>query len=374
MLRRAFGEARRAAKQALGTASGIVWRESLDRQQVRALLEPWEIETTHAPAVTLPAMTPVAGPVPERFSGVDVPVESEHVWRVTTSVAMRSLSTAASGTVLLNNRLLLDTDFGTSAGLIEAPWRRRMRVDVAIAPWSHKWAVYFDYLMYVVAKLCRIRETVGESAFAGARVCYPMIRTPFETQLLARLGVPADRVIDTTKYAVAANTLITSNNQQSWLPSPSSVHALRRAFLGDAPAARTGRRIYVARGGRRRVKNQDQLRRTLEAVGVETLDDVPRDVEAQIRLFRGAELIISPHGSALGNLVWCEPGTRVIELLSSSYALNFFLYLSRLLGLRYSYLVDPSRRALHWTNTAEDIAVDTDALRREIERLDSRTR
>ncbi len=43
-----------------------------------------------------------------------------------------------------------------------------------------------------------------------------------------------------------------------------------------------------------------------------SLDDMV--VSTQIALFRGAELIIAPHGASLANLAFARPGTAVLEL------------------------------------------------------------
>jgi capsular polysaccharide biosynthesis protein len=102
--------------------------------------------------------------------------------------------------------------------------------------------------------------------------------------------------------------------------------------------------------------------------GVEVLEDVPASVSEQIQLFREASLVVSAHGSALTNLVWCAPGTRVIELLSRSYAQMHIAYLSHIVGLDYRCLIDDSSRPHHWTNMQDaDVSVDVDALTKTLE-------
>jgi capsular polysaccharide biosynthesis protein len=52
-------------------------------------------------------------------------------------------------------------------------------------------------------------------------------------------------------------------------------------------------------------------------------------------LFQSAEFIISPHGAGLANLVFCEPRTKVIELMPSAEFRPFFWLLSDKLDLVY---------------------------------------
>ena len=38
----------------------------------------------------------------------------------------------------------------------------------------------------------------------------------------------------------------------------------------------------------------------------------------QIKLFMQAKIIISSHGSGLCHLIWCQPGTKVIEIFATN--------------------------------------------------------
>ena len=53
----------------------------------------------------------------------------------------------------------------------------------------------------------------------------------------------------------------------------------------------------------------------------------------QILLFQSADFIIGPHGAGLANLLFCEPGTKVIELMPSTEMRPFFWLIARKLGL-----------------------------------------
>ena len=53
----------------------------------------------------------------------------------------------------------------------------------------------------------------------------------------------------------------------------------------------------------------------------------------QILLFQSAEFIITPHGAGLANLLFCEPETKVIELMPSVEVRPFFWMISEKLDL-----------------------------------------
>jgi hypothetical protein len=361
------GVGRQRAKRALGSVSRLMWRDPLDHPRTIRLLTGREIAESRDEPVLLANQDPVVGARPRHWEKANV-FEPEFVWRIERDGRVRSIRITPSGTVLLNNRYLLDTDQGSWAGIPERPLRHRVTVDLAIAPWSHYWSSYGDYLFFVVSKLCRIKAALDESSWANSTLCYPLRRTSWEQQYLSRLGFGEDRLLDTRrKIQVSARTVVTANNQgRLWLPSPSAILALRRIFLTEPQLAtgRKGRRLYISRSlQRRKVLNEDAVRRVVTSFGVEMLEDVPASVSEQIQLFREASLVVAPHGSALTNLVWCAPGTRVIELLSRSYAQMHFAYLSHVLGLDYRCLIDDSSGPHHWSNMDEaDVLVDIDSL------------
>jgi capsular polysaccharide biosynthesis protein len=349
-----------------------MWRDPLDHPRTIRMLTGCEIAETRDEPVVLPNHDPVVGARPQHWEKASV-FEPEFVWRIERDRRVSSIRITRSGTVLLNNRYLLDTDQGSWAGILERPLRQRVTVDVAIAPWSHNWGSYGDYLFFVVSKLCRIKAALDESSWASSTLCYPLFGTSWEQQYLSRLGFSEDRLLDTRrKIQVAARTVVTANNQGAlWLPSPSAILALRRTFLTEPQlgTGRKGRRFYISRARyKRKVRNEDDVRRVVTSFGVEVLEDVPETVSEQIQLFREASLVVSAHGSGLTNLVWCAPGTRVIELLSRSYAQMHFAYVSHILGLDYRCLIDDSSTPHHWTNMGEaDVSVDIDSLKKTLE-------
>jgi len=97
------------------------------------------------------------------------------------------------------------------------------------------------------------------------------------------------------------------------------------------------RKLYVTRrgAGHRNVYNEADLSVLLEHRGFEVVDPGGYSISEQINLFRGASVIVAPHGAALTNIGFCEPGTIVYELFQSDYANACFNRLAQLVGLQY---------------------------------------
>ena len=71
-----------------------------------------------------------------------------------------------------------------------------------------------------------------------------------------------------------------------------------------------------------------------------------QSVREQIRMFRSAKVVISPHGAGLSNILFCQPGTTVIELPSHDSQLRYFQYISMAMGL--THVVTPDVTALFY--------------------------
>ena len=102
------------------------------------------------------------------------------------------------------------------------------------------------------------------------------------------------------------------------------------------------RRLLVARKGpTRMIDNLGQVEAFLSRHGFETVYLEGMSVVDQILLFQRAEFVISPHGAGLANLLFCEAGTRVIELTPSVEMRPFFWLISEKLSLVHGVLFCP---------------------------------
>lgn len=109
-------------------------------------------------------------------------------------------------------------------------------------------------------------------------------------------------------------------------------HAKRSAF---------GERIYLTRerARRRKVTNEPELWTELEQSGFVKVQLEELNWPEQINAFRHAKVVVAPHGAGLANLVFCQPGTRVVELFNRSYVHGCFWRLAALQGLDYRPVV-----------------------------------
>lgn len=77
-----------------------------------------------------------------------------------------------------------------------------------------------------------------------------------------------------------------------------------------------GKRIVVSRGSSntRRWLNQEECMETLNSLGFKLIDPSNLSLSQQVDAFSNAEIILGPHGAGLTNIMFCNPGTKVVEI------------------------------------------------------------
>jgi glycosyltransferase involved in cell wall biosynthesis len=98
-----------------------------------------------------------------------------------------------------------------------------------------------------------------------------------------------------------------------------------------------GRRLLLAgHGPGARICNIQQVQNLLSRYSFETFDLEEMSLRDQILLFQSAEFVVSPHGAGLANLLFCEPGTKVVELTPSGEMRPRFWLIAEKLELVYA--------------------------------------
>jgi hypothetical protein len=342
--------ARNLAKEGLSLATKLAGAELLSPAQTETFLAPYELAQAPAHIITLNVVPNAADPGKTLFTHSESIIPANHVWAYRSE--NKPVKLLRHGAILTNGKVL-HTDFGNVDFLrdLPKPDRRPVRqVDTLIAPFTHyqdgiKFGGYYDFVLLVAAKLARIKAVLPTKIFAEAIVAYPLFHTDYECEWLALLGLRPEQILDSRQTQVQAKTAILSNNSHWFYPHPEAIGALRQQVEIALPKQPTGRkRLYISRSGRRKIVNETELIALLKTYDFEIVADQPRTVAEQVALYRSASFIVGPHGASFTNLLWCQPGTQLVELFSPNYTPDFFRYLADLLELRYAaYAPGPAR-------------------------------
>lgn len=148
-----------------------------------------------------------------------------------------------------------------------------------------------------------------------------------------------------------------------------------RARLGPGPTADVGDRaprlVYVQRRGTRQATNGEAVEQLMSRAGFELFEPLEAGHDPRMTFAR-ADVITGPHSSALADLVFCQPGTIVLELVPTDHVYPYWYCASIAAGLDYSYLACPStsvRPAETLGPSPHDFTVGLDELAASVDRV-----
>lgn len=253
----------------------------------------------------------------------------------------------------------LDVDYGSRAAM--AGWLGPVsEVDTAAAIWSHPWMGYYHWIIDAAPKIALLQEKF-ERDLSGWKLCYPRQYTNFEKETLTLLGVPDSTLIDTRGLRAVKANKVAISVLPGWFEIQPAAELLRKRLIEYAGNG-CGERIYISRKSRRKCMNETEIFALLAKKGFTFVEDKPRTLAEQIGIFRNAEVIVAPHGAALTNLLWCEEGTKVIELFGETYQPPYYRNLSAFRSLDYIKIGAETNGEGHWSEVNADMTVDPTAL------------
>jgi hypothetical protein len=232
------------------------------------------------------------------------------------------------------------------------------------------------YFHWMVESLPRMKLLEGYTNILDG-VIVPEGHLAFHEQSMQALGIPACKLIPAgpnSHYKVRhlfVPKYYAPFNRPGWLH-----WWFKNAFLGDAvntAPARPGRRIYISRADApgRRVTNEAEVIDYLKSMRFELFTLANMKFLDQARLFFNAEVVVASHGAALSNLVYCRPGTRVMEIFTPNWIPPCYFFLARAGGLRYASMVGKESKSSSGRVCAQmaDLSVPLDLLRQKLECL-----
>jgi hypothetical protein len=235
---------------------------------------------------------------------------------------------------------------------------------------------YGHMLLQSVPRLALLRRGFGLEA---DRYLLADPALPVTVEALEFLAVPMDRVERVPARGMSARRCEVLRTATvlpfDEIAVPWAVDFLHELFLPDRPRAGS-RRLYLRRGvARRAVVNEDDVLALVERAGFEIVTAIGMTTREQAALMATAEVVVAAHGSALANLVFCRPGTVVIDLMPTNMRSDEFALMATRLGLDYHLIMGteptPPDRWWKWLQDP-DIVADVPALRRGLEGLGRR--
>jgi len=169
--------------------------------------------------------------------------------------------------------------------------------------------------------------------------------TGFMRELLQCAGIDLDKVRPVTEAGHRCDRLIATSNPGPHHVPPVWANDYLQSIAPDTPSPIKAKRIFVSRvdAPKRRLLNHDKVEALLDDHGFEHIGMSGRSIAEQVAIFREAEIIVAVHGAALAHLVFCRPGTKVIELLPRNHLQPCFWTIGQMMDLDHSIVLSTEK-------------------------------
>lgn len=121
--------------------------------------------------------------------------------------------------------------------------------------------------------------------------------------------------------------------------------------------------IYIQRSGKRKVKNENDIFPILKKYNFQIIEDNPKTIFEQFKIFQSAKIVLGPHGAGFSNILFCQKNTKIVEFFPKNYYPPHYFYLSGALGLvYYGFIENGDSFETHYSNVGVDLSINPNLL------------
>lgn len=226
------------------------------------------------------------------------------------------------------------------------PWRKfpihRLKSAISLPLyWSFG---YYHWICDVLPRMWLFREM----DLSTMKVVVPHDFKPWMEESLRLLGVPNSQCHRLPRSCAlhVKELLFPSPLSMTGDHHPDAITWVRSKLNGQVKREGPHRRLYITRrlAASRRVVEEERLTQRLAQEGFTIVEAENLTFSDQIRLFKGAECVVAPHGAGLTNILFARPSCRVVELFEPTVVRRCYRELANTLGFHHRCLVGHTHR------------------------------
>jgi len=328
--------AQKTPSQFQSTVSEVCLEKSIRYPLVPPLMHWSESTKKFASSHDDPIVTTLSLPVP------DCEMVTEAV-NLTTVTNASVYLTGGRHAVQASDGTLVSVDRVPDKRLAEIPWQSHQHLagTSLLLGNSAGSSCYYHWMLDLLPKIGYL-EKAGIDINSINHFLVREAVTPFQIESLRRLGIDKSRIVETARkpYMKCDEVLLVPLKHHVNLTMHRFVPDWVNASFGDSnitfeqPAVR--KNIYIKRPAnvRRAIKNADEVESLLISRGFECVVMEGLSIVQQAILLAQADVVIAQHGGALTNMVFSQPGTKIVELFGT-HVYPFYFGLANLCNLEY---------------------------------------
>ncbi|MCC9166765.1 glycosyltransferase family 61 protein [Pontibacter harenae] len=178
----------------------------------------------------------------------------------------------------------------------------------------------------------------------------PSLRYDYQRETLELLGIPANKLIEGDKHIhITADRILASTAPRgnhtlvpTWLCQYIKDSFMPYADEQDVSSAtEEAPYLYISRSDSsiRNVLNEKELLEALEPYGFKNVVSSKLSIIEKIKLFSQAKVVMGACGAGLINMLFCQPGTKLIEVYNEGFILEPFYDIATKTNLDHQYVI-----------------------------------
>lgn len=185
---------------------------------------------------------------------------------------------------------------------------------------------FYHFLIEDIARIARINEE-----FPQIKVAITSNQEKWKYELLEYFGFPyqvfEERNLNFQNYVTSKG----GDHQNS-----AGIAALRKFVFGHNNQGEKSKVLITRKGlARENTSLEDAIANHLTEKGFKLVSPELLSIKDQIEIFYNATKIVGIHGGALANIIWCRPGTEIVEIQDHPYRTRDFEFLAHRNNLDY---------------------------------------
>jgi hypothetical protein len=241
------------------------------------------------------------------------------------------------------------------------PKSRLLNGRIAIGVTPEASGNYYHWLLDLVPRVLLLKHAAQNFSSYDALLLNGS-RANYEREILGALEVPAEKIryVDARERFQIASAVFPSMDIN--VIAPWKVNGLRDLpFSGKLNQHR--RRLYLSRASAavRRIANENEMSEALRQRDFEIVQAENLSWREQADLFASASVVVAPHGAALANIAFCQPGTRVVEITTRAGYRDWYWQLAAVAGLSYEVLEAERSKSFSGPNENADMIVSRES-------------
>lgn len=230
---------------------------------------------------------------------------------------------------------------------------------------------YYHWMIDLLPRLLLIKKN-NLSDFSERSVILHFPPKSYEAETLDLLNISGENVVRIQPFElVVVKDLVVANYYSNERNFPKWKKTLLKEFKELVTTTNSSeteyKKVYLYRGNQRirRLIQEEDLVKILRGRGFKIVDPQKLRLVEQIQILKQARIVVSIHGAALTNIVFCEKGSSVIELRSIHNSPEHYSSIARAYELNFDTVSLPPARIKKKRHCAnrEDLLITAESLK-----------